>query len=179
MSQGCAFCKFASIILVGVLVTTVPIAAQEESQWDPAFGRMTPMLEVQGQMIMMDPCSYYLSFGSGWLNGSTQDTFESQQRALRIQPEYRNLRSNDETLHSCYYWAQRGKSSHQYGLGLMYLNGDQVGKDHARAFFWLTLASQAGHKLAPKYIDEAKYRISKDVRQSVLNAVLWFESIEN
>lgn len=179
MSQGCAFSKFARIILVGVLVPIVPIAAQEESRWDPAFGRMTPLLEVQGHMIMTDPCFYYLSFGSGWLEGRAQDTFESQQVALGIQPDYRNLRLNDETLQSCYYWAQRGKSSHQYGLGLMYLNGDQVDQDHARAYFWLTIAAQAGHKLAPKYINEAKHRVSSEVRQSVLDASRTFEPLED
>jgi len=181
MYSGNACKRFIEVILVLLLISAIPVSAEDEPRWDPAFNRMTPVVEVQGSILMTDPCFYYLSYGSEWINGAI---FDSVERSLAkyspgSPPSYRELRLHDETLQSCYYWAQRGTLSHQYGLGLMYLNGHQVDQDYQRAYFWLELAVQSGHQLAPSYRNEARNHLSNTQRNNVEEAVKNFDPLKD
>ena len=50
--------------------------------------------------------------------------------------------------------AEQGSADAQYNLGIMYANGDGVGRDRVRAYMWYLIASSTGDDRALTYREE-------------------------
>ena len=58
----------------------------------------------------------------------------------------------------CLVRAERGNSSAQYNLGVLYDNGRGVRKDYKEAVKWYRKSAEQGHDLAQYYLGEMYYR---------------------
>ena len=97
------------------------------------------------------PGGYLVLLGLVFLWPMTGKAFNKEEHIRRVEREH---------FATVIKEAQQGKPYSQYRAGMLYLRGTGTPQNDEEAFFWLSLASQAGEKDATARRDEVLSRLS-------------------
>lgn len=101
----------------------------------------------------------------------------SNVRTINLHDQKKEEKSKKGNLFNWYLKrANQGEADSQYHIGVMYIKGDQVGRDVEEGVRWIKLAAEQGHKVATTYMELWNGDLSENSFESSI-AVRWLKEM--